>query len=394
MKGSFSFPSIITFQRGLKNYELSNHLGNVLVTISDKKSGNSANGTTIANFTADVRNATDYYPFGMQEPGRTYMASSSYRYGFNGKENDNEVKGIGNQVDFGERIFDPRIGKWLSLDPLMNKYPFASPYQFALNTPIQAKDPDGRLVIFINGLWGFGTGASGGGTKDYWSYSNGNGDWADEAMNKIGDHSARYYDGSSGGFWMGNPQREALISQRITQGYKVGKTDAAEIISNLRRDPNDPNKIVESVKFVTNSMGAAYERGFSAALQEYVEKYNTDVNKHNSKEMIKAANDPNYKMNTQKPLVGFEVEFDVDLAAFQGSDIPPDPNAKSNYFMRSKKDQVAGFEGSKVKNSKEIGLDDKGTQKSTGHHASHFPASDLPTSHKNSTQKKDVNQSN
>jgi RHS repeat-associated protein len=394
MKGAFSFPSIVTFQRGLKNYELSNHLGNVLVTISDKKTGFSTNGTTIDNFTADVRNATDYYPFGMQMPGRAYVASNNYRYGFNGKENDNEVKGIGNQVDFGERIFDPRIGKWLSLDPLMNKYPFASPYQFSLNTPIQAKDPDGRLVIFINGLWGFGTGASGGGTKDYWSYSNGSGDWADEAMNKIGDHSARYYDGSSGGFWMGNPQREALISQRIAQGYKVGKVDAAEIISNLKRDPNDPNKIVESVKFVTNSMGAAYERGFSAALKEYVDKYNSDVNKHNSKEMIKAAHDPNYKMNMQKPLTGFEIESNVDLAAFQGSDIPADPNAKSNYFMRSKKDHVAGFEGSKVKNSKEIGLDENGNQKSTGHHASHFPASDLPASNKNSDQKKDINQSN
>ena len=49
-------------------------------------------------------------------PGRTF-SSSSYRYGFNGKENDNEVKGNGNQQDYGMRIYDPRLGRFLSIDP-------------------------------------------------------------------------------------------------------------------------------------------------------------------------------------------------------------------------------------------------------------------------------------
>ncbi len=44
---------------------------------------------------ADAISATDYYAFGMQRPGRTW-SSSKYRYGFNGKENDNEIKGSGN----------------------------------------------------------------------------------------------------------------------------------------------------------------------------------------------------------------------------------------------------------------------------------------------------------
>ncbi|MBS1735236.1 MAG: hypothetical protein JSS98_01355, partial [Bacteroidetes bacterium] len=50
----------------------------------------------------------------MQEPGREYSPSSSsghYRYGFNGKENDNEVKGEGNQQDYGMRFYDPRLGR-------------------------------------------------------------------------------------------------------------------------------------------------------------------------------------------------------------------------------------------------------------------------------------------
>ncbi|HLA57368.1 MAG TPA: RHS repeat-associated core domain-containing protein, partial [Puia sp.] len=143
VKSTYTPGTIVTFQRGLKNYELSNHLGNVLVTISDKKTGVSTNGTTIDNFTADVRSATDYFPFGMQMPNRTYTASSNYRYGFNGKENDNEVKGIGNEIDYGMRIYDTRVGRFLSVDPLMKEFPWYTPYQFAGNKPIPASDLDG-----------------------------------------------------------------------------------------------------------------------------------------------------------------------------------------------------------------------------------------------------------
>jgi RHS repeat-associated protein len=78
----------------------------------------------------------------MMMPGRKY-SSDSYRYGFNGKENDNEVKGEGNQQDYGFRINDPRLGRFLSVDPLTDEYPELTPFQFAGNTPIQATDLDG-----------------------------------------------------------------------------------------------------------------------------------------------------------------------------------------------------------------------------------------------------------
>jgi len=77
------------------------------------------------------------------QPGRGFRNGSGYRYGFNGKENDNEVKGEGNQQDYGMRIYDPRLGKFLSLDPLQKDYPELTPYQFSSNTPIQAIDIDG-----------------------------------------------------------------------------------------------------------------------------------------------------------------------------------------------------------------------------------------------------------
>ena len=83
-------------------------------------------------------------------PGRNYQSASAYRYGFNGKENDKEVKGNGNSLDFGARIYDPRLGKWLSVDPLQAKYPFLSPYNFVANNPINSIDPDGRSIKPVN----------------------------------------------------------------------------------------------------------------------------------------------------------------------------------------------------------------------------------------------------
>ncbi len=84
----------------------------------------------------------------MVMPGRSYTYGSGYRYGFNGKENDNEVKGEGNQQDYGMRIYDPRLGRFLSVDPLTAKYPELTPYQFASNTPIQGTDFDGMEVYY------------------------------------------------------------------------------------------------------------------------------------------------------------------------------------------------------------------------------------------------------
>lgn len=84
--------------------------------------------------------------------------SNAYRYGFNGKENDNEVKGQGNQQDYGMRIYDPRIGKFLSVDPITSQYPSLTPYQFSSNSPIANIDLDGlEAKLAIAGKGGEGT---------------------------------------------------------------------------------------------------------------------------------------------------------------------------------------------------------------------------------------------
>jgi RHS repeat-associated protein len=88
-----------------------------------------------------------------------HEATSEYRYGFNGMEKDDEVKGSGNSYDFGARIYDSRVGRWLSLDPLEKKYPSLTPYNYVANTPIIAIDPDGKDIIVLSapsGARGFG----------------------------------------------------------------------------------------------------------------------------------------------------------------------------------------------------------------------------------------------
>lgn len=79
---------------------------------------------------------------------RQFSAGSAYRYGFNGKENDNELKGIGNSLDFGARIYDPRIGNWFSTDPVVK--PWLSSYQYASNNPVNLSDPDGGDEIHFH----------------------------------------------------------------------------------------------------------------------------------------------------------------------------------------------------------------------------------------------------
>jgi len=117
---------------GLKTYELGNHLGNVLATISDKKNG--AEG----NYEAEVTSTQDYYPFGMVQSERKW-ALGSYRYGFNGQERSSELSDNNYTARFWE--YDSRIGKRWNLDPV-NIY-FESLYSTFHNNPNLYADPLG-----------------------------------------------------------------------------------------------------------------------------------------------------------------------------------------------------------------------------------------------------------
>jgi len=131
--------------RGKIRYEMSNHLGNVLTVVSDKKLTVCSNGTFVS-YAAEVISATDYSPFGAPLAGRTF-SSEGYRFGFNSMEKDDETYGDGNAYDFGARIYDSRLARWLSVDPLNFEIPEESSYIGIGNSPIKFYDPDGKKII-------------------------------------------------------------------------------------------------------------------------------------------------------------------------------------------------------------------------------------------------------
>ena len=112
---------------------------------------------TIGNVNLGTGTATqwkNYYTYLSHYVSQTHIATiceekDNYRFGFNGQEKDNEIKGIGNSLDFKFRGYDSRLGRWLSVDPLAAKYPTLSPYNFVGNTPIQAIDPDGKDIYIL-----------------------------------------------------------------------------------------------------------------------------------------------------------------------------------------------------------------------------------------------------
>lgn len=124
--------------RGQKEYELTNHLGNVLSVVADIRIVD----TVYNGYDAKVITASDYYAFGMEMEER--RSGLNFRFGFNGLEKDDEVKGVSKELNYISRSYDPRLCRFKSVDLLANTFPFYSPYQFAGNTPLQAIDLDGK----------------------------------------------------------------------------------------------------------------------------------------------------------------------------------------------------------------------------------------------------------
>ncbi|MDX2248317.1 MAG: hypothetical protein SF052_16155 [Bacteroidia bacterium] len=140
-----------TLTRGEKRYELSNHLGNVLSTVSDRKLQLTDDGETVSGYTADVWGMNDYYAFGMLMPGRN-QRRGGYRFGFNGQESDDEIYGKKNSYTAEFWHYDPRLGRRWNLDPRPN--PSISDYSVFANNPLLFIDLLGdtiRLMTLFEG---------------------------------------------------------------------------------------------------------------------------------------------------------------------------------------------------------------------------------------------------
>ncbi|WP_316846423.1 DUF6443 domain-containing protein [Pedobacter psychrodurus] len=115
-------------------YFLRDHLGNTRAGI--KQDGG-------------IIQVQDYYAFGLDmNPGNAYIGSALNNYKYNNKEKQDEL----GQYDYGARFYDPVIGRWNRIDNKTEAYEAVSPYVYAVNDPVNAIDPDGNLVIFVNGF--------------------------------------------------------------------------------------------------------------------------------------------------------------------------------------------------------------------------------------------------
>lgn len=76
--------------------------------------------------------------------------NDDYRYSFNGMEKDNEITGSKSHLNFGARIYDSRVGRWLSGDSFERGYPQTSTYSFAGNSPILLIDVEGNYKVPAN----------------------------------------------------------------------------------------------------------------------------------------------------------------------------------------------------------------------------------------------------
>ncbi|MCH4828263.1 RHS repeat-associated core domain-containing protein [Flavobacterium columnare] len=90
-----------------------------------------------------------YYPFGSLIPNR-HGSSAAYRYGFQGQEKDDELKGEGNSLNYTFRMHDPRVGRFFAVDPKEDEYPWNSPYAFSENRVIDAIELEGAEHLNVN----------------------------------------------------------------------------------------------------------------------------------------------------------------------------------------------------------------------------------------------------
>ncbi len=125
------------------NYEAKDHRSNVYEAVSDRKEFD------VDIYRGKVMSYSDYYPYGMMVGDRSKL--DQYRFGFQGQEMDDEVKGEGNSMNYSYRMHDSRVGRFFAVDPLAVSYSELSTYQFSGNRLNDAIELEGLEMFSVHG---------------------------------------------------------------------------------------------------------------------------------------------------------------------------------------------------------------------------------------------------
>ncbi len=253
----------------------------------------------------------------------------------NGKEMDGEIKGEGNSYDFGARMLDPRIGRWGSMDPLTSDYPYASPYNFALNTPIQAIDPDGRLIILVNGLMLHHALASDNrreinyGSDPKYRLMGPNPKYAPYPTHEMSTGEFPTYLGEEFSYWNGidaefsakwkDPNLLYVDGSNHTWSegadrFKAGQQSGYELIAKIQSGEIKLTKD-ETIKLVAHSQGTAHAAGMATVLEE---AYNIGTIKNKVEQIAYLASQEPKEFKTPPGIFSVQYSRMSDLVASKG----------------------------------------------------------------------------
>ncbi|GAA0874333.1 hypothetical protein GCM10009118_07410 [Wandonia haliotis] len=251
----YSWDGVPKETRGDKFFELSNHLGNVLAVVTDRKLPVDDGLGAIAYYQPDVVSYSDYYPFGMPMPGRN-ANSGDCRYGWNTQESVDEISGVKNHYTAPYWEYDPRVVMRWNTDPKPN--PSISPYAIVQGNPIWYSDPLGDTVkvSFRSGFLGLGK-------KQTLNYEGGS----------LFNADGSAYAGKTRGFL--KQSLNALNDIRSTRegGTMLEELESSENVFTLEHSKNNPsgnrNEFVASDRFKAHGNQYATDPDGAAAYSHY-----------------------------------------------------------------------------------------------------------------------------
>ncbi|MGC9367881.1 MAG: RHS repeat domain-containing protein [bacterium] len=200
---------------------------------------------------AVVTRREDYYPFGMVMGGRTLAGDDPVVYLYNGKEIVREFE-LG-WLDYGARFYDPVIGRFTSIDPILEKFKYLTPYNYASNNPISKIDLWGLQGISpFGGL--FQAEQSGAITRDQFNKSI---DSRSRLLTNVISYGAMI-----GSMITGNPY--ALATMPTALGLKITK----DILPNNENAQSAPDNFIGSFGFAIDEIRAESTGEKSAIFEE------------------------------------------------------------------------------------------------------------------------------